>query len=52
MSEALHNQPLESITPNRGKEFPKHRQVTERPHFEFLFGIVDKSVGKKWAKAL
>ena len=25
MSEALHNQPLESITPDRGKEFAKHQ---------------------------
>ncbi|WKT00445.1 IS30 family transposase [Gallibacterium salpingitidis] len=37
METVLRNQPLKSITPDRGKEFAKHQQVTSALNVEFYF---------------
>lgn len=33
----MRNQPLKSITPDRGKEFAKHEQITEELKVKFFF---------------
>jgi IS30 family transposase len=37
MSELLGGQPLQSVTPDRGREFQLHKQVTEKLGVEFYF---------------
>nr|WP_198324402.1 IS30 family transposase [Lactobacillus gigeriorum] len=37
MIDALRDQPCESITPDRGKEFAKHEEVTQELKVEFYF---------------